>query len=156
MKFAWLILVLSFAQDQVPYKPKDQFEISLDFKFKPRPANAMSTTVIEYEKRTQDPNVSHLVLPYLYLNVKVLKLEEQEQRVRIENNKGVTVLAKKAETGMEAKLDLGFTDDIKDRVSSHEYVVSFLTKDRKYLSKIVINFDEDGTYTVNGEKRGKL
>lgn len=155
MKLAWLFLSLFFIQDQVPFKPKEQFEINLDFKFKPRPGNQMSSTVITMEKRA-DQNTSGLMLPYLYLNVKVLKLDELEQRVRIEDNHGATLMAKKAEAGMEAKLDLGFTDDIKDRVSSHEFIVSFLSKDRQHLSRIVIFFDEDGTYIVNGEKRGKL
>lgn len=154
MKFAWLIIGLLFAQDQVPFKAKDHFEISLDFKFKPRPPAAGNSTVVQTDKRFA--STSHLVLPYLYLKVKVLKLETQEHRVRIENNHGVTLLSKKAEAGMETTLDMGFTDDIKDRVSSHEYVVSFLTKDRQRLSRIVITFDEDGTYIVNGEKRGKL
>jgi hypothetical protein len=156
MKFAWLIFSLLCLQDQVPFKPKDQFEINLDFKFKPRPNNALSSTVIDLEKPDTRGNSSNLMLPYLYLNVKVLKLDEFEQRVRVETNRGTTVLARKAEPGMEAKLDLGFTDDIKDRVSSHEYIVSFLSKDRRHLSRIVIFFDEDGTYLVNGEKRGKL
>jgi hypothetical protein len=157
MKFAWLLLSFFCVQDQVPFKPKDQFEIKLDFKFKQRPQNPISSTLVDMDgDARKHPSTSDLLLPYLYLNVVVLKLDDLEQKVRVADNKGITMLNKKAESGMIAKLDLGFTDDIKDRVSSHEFVVSFLTKDKKHLSRIVIFFDEDGTYIVNGEKRGKL
>ena len=54
------------------------------------------------------------------------------------------------------KLDLGFTDDIKDRVGAYEYTVFFLNEDKDQVSKIVIYFEKDGTYLVNGETRGKI
>ncbi len=57
---------------------------------------------------------------------------------------------------MKVKLDLGYTDDIKDRVSAYEYVAYFLSDDKKPLSRVVLFFDKDGTYYVNGEKRGRL
>jgi hypothetical protein len=149
MKAALFLLCLLSLQQEIPFKPKDQFEISLDFKFKTRYVNP---SVYEYETSTN----SSALLPYLYLNVNVLKLGEGEIRVRIENNRGDLVFNKKAEAGMIANLDLGYTDDIKDRVSAHQYEVNFISKDKKRLSRIVIAFEKDGTYLVNGEKRGKL
>jgi hypothetical protein len=149
MKLLLLFLSVFLLQDQVPFKPNNQFEINLDFKFKQRP---YTTQTPGFESHT----TSSTPLPYLYLNVKVLKLEAEELRLRIENNKGSSLYSKKAEEGMVAKLDLGFTDDIKDRVNSHEYIVYFLSKERKAMSRIVIHFDEDGTYHVNKELRGKL
>lgn len=155
MKLAWLLLSFLLVQEPVPFKPKDHFEIALDFKFRQRPSRdgnlvKLSETVADLEKNNSS------LLPYLYINVKVLKLHEEEVKVRVENNKGENLLTRKAEEGMSAKLDLGFTDDIKDRVSSHEYIVYFLTKEKKRLSRIVISFDEDGTYKVNEERRGRL
>jgi len=51
---------------------------------------------------------------------------------------------------------MGYTDDIKGRVTEHEYTVYFLSKDKKPVSRIVIYFQEDGTFLVNGEKRGRV
>jgi len=155
MKLAWLLFSLILVQEQVPFKPKEQFEIDLDFKFKQRPPRdsnivRLNETNADYEKNSAS------LLPYLYLNVKVLKLHEEEVKLRVENSKGENLWSRKAEVGMSAKLDLGFTDDIKDRVASHEYIVYFMTKEKKRLSRIVIFFDKDGTYLVNEERRGKL
>jgi hypothetical protein len=57
---------------------------------------------------------------------------------------------------MLIKLDMGFTDDIKDQVAANQYIILFLSKDKTPLSKIEILFQRDGTYLVNGEKRGKV
>jgi hypothetical protein len=152
MKLLWIIVALFLVQDQVPFKPKEQFEIDLDFKFKQRPPASSTSNVLNADQVAK-PSA---LLPYLYLNVKVLHLQDTELRVRVENVHGNNILSRKAEVGMTTKLDLGFTDDIKDRVSSHEYVFYFLDKDRKPTSRILIHFDEDGTYLVNTEKRGKL
>ena len=150
MKLLLLFLSVFLFQDQIPFKPNSQFEINLDFKFKPRP---YVEKTVEFEAHRTS---SSAPLPYLYLNIKVLKLDVEELRWRIENNKGTSLYSKKAEEGMVARLDLGFTDDIKDRVSSHEYIVYFVGKDKKLMSRILIHFDEDGTYHVNQERRGKL
>ena len=86
----------------------------------------------------------------------VLKPAPEEVRIRVIENGSKTVFNKKFDMNTVLKLDMGYTDDIKDRVSAYEYTVYYLTADKKPLSKIVIQFDEDGTYFVNGEKRGKI
>jgi hypothetical protein len=53
-------------------------------------------------------------------------------------------------------LVIGYTDDVKDRVTPHEYILTFLSEDKTPLSRIVIFIDEDGTFAVNGEKRGRF
>lgn len=150
MKIALFLFYLLVLQEEVPYKPSDQFAINLDFQFKTR---YVSPSVVEL-----DPNTTTTggVLPYLFLNINVLKLSDDEVKVKIENNRGQLVFSRKAAEGMVAKLDLGFTDDIKDRVTAHEYQVYFVSKERVVRSRILIAFDKDGTYLVNGEKRGKL
>jgi hypothetical protein len=155
MKLVWLLFSVFLVQEQVPFKPKDQFEIDLDFKFRQRPPRESNVVLLDEASADLGRNGASL-LPYLYLNVKVLKLQEEEIKLRVENGKGENLWNRKAEIGVSARLDLGFTDDIKDRVSSHEYVLYFLTKDKKRISRIVIFFDKDGTYFVNDERRGKL
>jgi hypothetical protein len=150
MKVVIFLLCLLSLQQEIPFKPKDQFEVQLDFKFKTRYVNS---SLIELEK---SPTTTGAMLPYLTLNINVLKLNAGEIRVRIEDNRGQLIYNKKAAEGMVANIDLGYTDDIKDGISAHQYQVNFIDKEKKCLSRILIDFEKDGTYLVNGEKRGKL
>ena len=90
------------------------------------------------------------------LNVKVLKPAPEEVRIRVVENGTRIALNKKFDMNTVLILDIGYTDDIKDRVKAYEYTVYYLTADKKPVSKVVIYFDEDGTYFVNNEKRGKI
>ena len=158
MKSLILIIfgLLSFQED-LPYKPFDEFELKLDFEFKDRGAGRdpnkieMNQTLKEREKTRGSG-----LLPYLYLNLKVLKQAPNEVRVKVIENRSKSVFNKKFDASTVLKLDLGFTDDIKDRVGAYEYTVIFLDEDKEHVSKIVIYFEKDGTYMVNGEKRGKI
>lgn len=152
-----IIFGLFSFQEEPPYKPSEEFEIKLNFEFKDRGAGRdpnkieMDQTLREYEKKRASG-----LLPYLYLNLKVLKQAPNEVRVKILENSSKNVLNKKFDPSTVLKLDLGFTDDIKDRVGAYEYIVYFLNDDKQSVSKIVIYFEKDGTYLVNGEKRGKI
>jgi hypothetical protein len=53
-------------------------------------------------------------------------------------------------------LDMGFTDDMIDRVHAHEYTLTFIDANKLPVNRIVINVAEDGSFFVNGEKRGKF
>jgi len=156
-----LILVifglLSFQEDP-PYKPTDEFNLKLNFEFKDRGAGRdpnkieMNQTLKEREKTRASG-----LLPYLYINLQVLKQNPNEVRVKIiENNSKNVFNNKKFDTTTIMKLDMGFTDDIKDRVGAYEYIVYFLNEEKDPVSKIVIYFEQDGTYLVNGVNRGKL
>ena len=54
------------------------------------------------------------------------------------------------------ELDLGFTVDMIDRVKPHQYTLTFTDAEKQPVNCIVINVDEDGSFFVNGEKRGRL
>jgi hypothetical protein len=96
------------------------------------------------------------MLPYLDIKLRLVKLQPEEVRLRIVNNKGESVFGRKIKEGDVAPINMGFTDDIKDRVSAHEYTATFLTADRRETSRIVITVNKDGTFLVNNEKRGKF
>ena len=144
---------LLLQHDQIPFKSNDEFELKLQLEFRKRPMQDINT--IELEKRSV-PSTGGMPAPYLHINLRVLKVVPEEVRVKVTKNPNETLLTKKFDPNVVIKLDLGFTDDIKDRVSAHQYVVTYLSKERTPLSKIEIFFEKDGTYLVNGEKRGKL
>ncbi|MEJ7645575.1 MAG: hypothetical protein WKF87_13355 [Chryseolinea sp.] len=156
MNLLLFCLALLLAQDEIPFKANEDFEVKLNFEFKertrPDPSRVeLGQTAKEYER-------SHASgpLPYLYLNLRVLKQYPEEIRMRVVKNGEKIVLNKKFDLSTVVKLDLGFTDDIKDRVSAYEYTILFLKENKQPVSKVVVYFHEDGTYLVNGQVRGKL
>ena len=154
------LILLSFfvlQEQEPPYKPSEEFELKLDFEFKDRGAGRnpnkidMDLTLKEYEKTRASG-----LLPYLYLSFKVLKQQENEFRLRVIENKTKNILNKKVDSSTVIKLELGFTDDIKDRVGPYEYTIVFLNDDKDPVSRVTIFFEKDGTYFVNGQLRGKI
>jgi hypothetical protein len=146
------ILSLFLFQDQTRYKSNDEFELKLDLQFKKRPGPDMNK--VDLERRTLP--TAGMNAPYLYLDLRVLKPIAEEFRVKVLKNGRETLMSRKFDPDLVIKLDLGFTDDIKDQVTPHHYLVTFFSKDKEPLSRIEIVFEEDGTYIVNGEKRGKI
>jgi hypothetical protein len=147
-----LLLFPLFVQDNVPFKPNEEFELKMDYQFKQRVASDQK--VIDFsEQRAKSSGP----LPYLVLGLRIIKINAGEDRIRVSGNKESPVITKKLKSDVVLKLDLGFTDDMKDRVTAHEYTVLLLSDANKEpVSKIIIHIAEDGTFLVNGEKRGKL
>jgi hypothetical protein len=156
MKFLSLCFISLLLLQDLPYKPKDEFEIKLNYQFKQRPQSNTSAVYLDETQREKERRTSSDLLPYLILNVKMLKLSEEEVRIKVANNLNSRVINKKISQDMVLPLDVGFTTDMKDRVSPHEYTLTFLSPKKARLSKIVIFVEEDGTFLVNGEKRGKF
>ena len=155
MNHLLLILALFTVQD-VPLKPSEEFDIKLDYNFRSRPAADYNTVVLGETPRGYKQRTSEGVLPYLILHVRPLKLPLEKMRVRVSNNRDDKALQRKVAVNTDIELDLGFTDDMKDRVTPHEYVLTFLDEEKAPVDKIVINIAEDGSFFVNGERRGKF
>ena len=153
-----LFAALFFAAilQDVRYKPSDEFDVKLQYEFRQRLIHDNSTVYPSDGTGAGGRKTSSTMLPYLDIKLTMLKLQPQEVRLRIVNNKGESVYGRKVKQGDVAPINMGFTDDVKDRVSAHEYTACFLTADRKEISRIVITIKEDGTFLVNNEKRGKF
>jgi hypothetical protein len=156
MKFCLFTALIFAAMLQgVPYKPNDEFDIKLQYEFRQRVMNEGST-IHPDGSGASVRKTSSSMLPHLEIRLKPVKLQPEEVRLRIVDNRGTTVFSRKVKEGDVALINMGFTDDVKDRVSAHEYTASFLNADRKEMSRIVITVHEDGTFLVNNEKRGKF
>lgn len=134
----------------VPYKATDEFEVKLKFEFRTKTTESNRVNLDPSLNKTSGP------LPYLKATIVILKLTSGEYKARVEDVHGKLIASKKVEVNTELKFDLGFIDDLKDKTSSHEFIVNLIDVDKKSISRIVISFDEEGTYYVNGEKRGKV
>jgi len=157
MNVLLFVLASVVYQDTIPFKPSEEFEIKLDFKFKDRPrADPNKVELDQSRKEFERSHSSGGQLPYLYLDFRVLKQQPREVRLRVLQNNNKVVHNKKVDINQVVKLELGFTDDIKDHVGPYEYVILLVDDDKNPISKVVIYFKTDGTYLVNGQMRGKI
>jgi hypothetical protein len=156
MKYPTLLLISFFAMQELPLKPKEEFDVKLDYQFRNRPAQDINSVHYDETRKEHERRVSTAPLPYLTLNVRILKLSGEETKVKVTNNLTTRAFSRKVEEGTVFPLVVGFTDDVKDRVSAHNYVITFLSPKKTETSKIEILIEEDGTFLVNGEKRGKF
>lgn len=155
MKFFSLLVVLigfAAAEQDIPYKPKEEFDIGVDLKFKQRPADDPNTVHLGDQPRKS----TGALLPYLNLKITFLKLNPEEVRYRVENNLERRIVERKIQKTPMIILDAGFTDDIKAKLRPSEYVITLASNDKADKSKILIQIEKDGTFLVNGEKRGKF
>ncbi len=159
MNISIVLVLLSvwFQGTAIPYKPFDEFEIQVDFNFKQR--NAPNNNTVEMvetrEDRIRSQN-STALRPYLILNLKLLKLSEEEVRAKATDNLGHIVFSKKVKVDDLLKIDMGFIDDVKGKITAHDMVILFSSKDRKDISQIHLHIKENGTFVVNDEIRGKF
>ena len=143
------ICILLF-QDNAPYKPSDEFELKMDYELRTRPLPDHYSVDYEEKKEPIGP------LPYLGLRLKILTAQPGEERVKIVSNLRDTVLSKKIKKDTDYSWELGFTADMKERITAHEYTIFFQSSDKQTISRIVIHVAEDGTFRVNDENRGRL
>ena len=149
-------LVIIFIQSELPLKPKEEFEVKLSYEFKQRITGGENTYDFSNGSAERRDATASGPLPYLSVNVRLIKLPNQEVKMRGVNSKNDTFLNKKITEGEIVKFDLGFTDDLKDRVSSHEYNLLFLSKSKVEINRINFLIEENGTFKINGEVKGKF
>jgi hypothetical protein len=147
----YFLFVVFISQETIPYKPNDEFELKMDYAFRQRTID--HTKAVDFSEK---PSRNTGPLPYLELDLRLLVLNANEERILINNNKGKVILNKKLKNDLLIKMDLGYTDDMKDRVTAYEYKILLLDADKLPASQILIHVAEDGTFLVNGEVRGKL
>jgi hypothetical protein len=152
-----LLFVVLCVQDTIPLKPQDDFRIVFELSFKKRGDETNVNLVrLNETERERDRRLDHSPLPFLKATLELQKLQPEEVRLRIEQQSGATINKRKIEVGTKQEVFAGFTDDLKADVEQHYYTIYFLTKDGVAVSKIVIEFDEEGFYSVNGQRKGKI
>ena len=151
-----IFIIALFNYQDIPFKPSEEFEIKLDYQFKQRPFTDHNTVNLSESQKEHNRKASTGVLPYLVLNVKLLKLPGDKSRMRITTNRNDRPILKKVSLNTVISLDLGFTVDMIDRVKAHEYTLTIFDDDKNPIDRILISVGEDGSFFVNGELRGKF
>lgn len=156
MLFVAALYLLCWFQDEVPYKPDDEFAVKFAFTFNKRgEANKTDLVLSQVATSTYD-RPDNSPLPFMETTLEILKKSDQEYKIKVIRDNDQQVAKKKITAGMTVSIFSGFVDDIKDQIAGYNHVIYFLDKDGNPLSRVVVEFDEDGFYSVNGKKRGKL
>jgi hypothetical protein len=150
----FLLIFIYSHQGVVPLKPANEYEVIIDFKFQDRPPG--DPYKAKFDLSEEEKKKTAGLLPYLKLQIKLLQLGREEVKVKVINSNGNLVHNRKASLETAIKLDLGFIDDIKDRVLPHEFTVLFYSDSKSPVSQIRLIVLEDGTFLVNDEKKGKF
>lgn len=155
MRIAFIIILIGFLQD-VPNKPSEDFQIDIDYKFKARTQDRNTVHVSESQSEQDRRALGTTPLPFLTINLIIKNLGENEIRVRAMNNEKLVLFSRKAELNEKYPMEIGFMDDIKDGLTPREFNIQFLTDKRKEVSRIHMIIQDDGTFLVNNEVRGKF
>jgi hypothetical protein len=153
MAVFYLFIALLIVQDQVPLKPLREFEIISNYELKKKPTPEHARIV--FEQPEEKKSTSTDMLPFLSIKLKVKKWTEGVTQVKVADNLGKVHLKKKPNDDGIFEFDLGYVDDIKDKVAPGIFFITF-HKEKKIVEQITVTVAEDGTFLVNGEKRGKF
>jgi hypothetical protein len=148
-----LYLVPFWPQANPPLKPISQFDIITNYQLKKKPTSDNPTIVYEHEEERKETGTD--LLPYLIIQLKVKRWNPDVDRIRVVDGTNKMYLKKKANDSGVYDLDLGYIDDIKDGITSGNFVIHFLNK-KKVIEIITFSIDREGSFFVNGEKRGRF
>lgn len=149
--FAFILILI---QDQVPAKPNREFEVSTKYELKKKPIAEDIKIVFETpEERNKESGTD--MLPYLIINLKIKKWNPDVTQIKVTDSQGKVHLKKKVTDESIYSWDMGYVDDMKDKVTPGKFVVQFMAE-KKPVEQIIIQVEEDGTFLVNDEKRGKF
>ncbi|UII31334.1 hypothetical protein LVD17_23870 [Fulvivirga ulvae] len=139
------------AQDIVPFRSDSTYNFELDYNFKTKPAPPHGEiSYTEYYDKSSD------MLPYVSIKISLLGLSENDFRVKVVNNQGNQVYSRKMKLPMEFDVELGFAEDLKEKLVPHLYYVYFFDKERNLHSRITIEVTETGDFLLNDKIYGKL
>lgn len=156
MLFVTALYLAVFLQEDVQFKSDDEFAIKFSFSFSKRGEGNRDDFVRAQVASSAYDRPDNSPLPFMEATLEILKKTDEEVKVRIVRDHDMQIAKKKITAGMTLSVFSGFVDDIKDQVAGYNHTVFFLDKDGNALSRVVIEFDEEGFYYVNGKKRGKL
>jgi hypothetical protein len=148
-----LLLLFLFWQESTPLKPFKEFELKTNYELKKKPP--VDQTKIVFEQPEEKRSNSTDLLPFLSIELKVKKWASDVMQIKVIDALGKTILKRKPNDDGTYQFDLGFVDDFKDKIAQGKFYVIFL-KDKKIVEQIAIVVEEDGTFLVNGERRGKF
>lgn len=146
-------VLLLLLQVTAPLKANREFEVTTQYELRKKPTADNPRIVFDAPESKRESGTD--MLPYLVINLKVKKWHPEVEQIRVVDDQNKVFLKKKVNDDGHYTWDMGYVDDMKDNVTSGNFTVQFLAG-RKIQEAITIQVEEDGTFLVNGDKRGKF
>jgi hypothetical protein len=153
IQLIYIIAGFFWFQQDPPLKPTSQFDIITNYQLKTKPTSDNPKIVFEREVETKETGTD--LLPYLAIQIKVKYWKPDVEQIKVVDGLNKTHLKKKVNDSGVYDLDLGYVDDMKDGVTSGTFNINFMER-KKIIETITLTVEPDGTFKVNGEKRGKF
>jgi hypothetical protein len=142
-----LIFLITLKAQEVPFKLKEEYETKIEVVFKAREVRSPNSVNLEGEQFSKG------LISFLYIHFKIL-VSNGEKRIRIIHGRKDKI--RKIEVNENIDLEMGFIEDLKSKESSGMVTLILLTEKKEPVSKVILSIEEDGTFLVNGVKRGKF
>ena len=139
-------------QQAIPYRQESTYEIKLDYDFKNKTVD--DRDVVRLSERLQKEKQG--LLPYLIINFTFLEIGPNDYRIKVTDNSKSVAFSKKIKPDQVYKIDMGFTDDMKDGVTPNQYNIHFMNREKVVQSRVVLEVLEDGTFLINEKVHGRL
>lgn len=139
------------AQNEIPYRVDSTFKFELDYNFKRKPPPPSDKVTL-----VDVPHTSNEVLPYVIVKFTVAEPLKNDHRVKVIDNYGRSVLNRKIRDDLKFDIDMGFAEDLKDRIVPHQYNIFFINQEKNTHSRITLEVTEEGDLLLNSELYGKL
>src|SRR5690349_15639877 len=110
-----LLMVLWWIQSEPPLKPIAQFEVITNYDLRKKPET--DNTKIVFERSEEDKRSNVDLLPFISVTLKVKRWNPDVTHVKVVDQFGKQYLKKKVSDEGIYNFDMGFTDDMKDKVT---------------------------------------
>ncbi len=154
MKFLALFFSFLPFQEEIPYKPSDEFQVKVDLKFKEKSSGYNPNSFTTSGERLDKPKVG--LRAFLSVNVAQLKVQADESKIMAVDSQGKILTKKKVSPALELNFQMGFVEDLKSNAVASEITIYFLSPDKKELRKIVFGVLPNGVFQVNGQWHGQF
>ncbi|MBS1488436.1 MAG: hypothetical protein JST43_12685 [Bacteroidetes bacterium] len=151
VKSFFILLTCFLLQDEIPFKPADEFQVDINLRFKEKPSQYGSNT---YNTSGERMDNSKGQQSFLSVKISSLKIREDEIRISVIRPDKREIFKKKTEGLSEFNFDMGFVADLKSE--GGEFVILFISPDKKKIRKIVLSITPTGIFSVNGKWHGQF
>ncbi len=136
---------------EVPYLPLESFQYELDYSFKTKPPP-------DVDYAYQDKVTVYKATPLPYVKMKFLVNEKLQKfyRVKVIDNNNKNIDNKKLKGQESFEVDMGYAVDIKDRISSYQFLILLFDEDKAPANKILVEFSEEGDMFINEKLVGRI
>jgi hypothetical protein len=149
--FKTFLVAFALMQD-IPLKPSNEFQVTVDIQFKSRPASEVT-----YDANGNKFENNTGLLTFLAVNLSSIVTSNGEARFKAIDGSGKILGSKKIAPNVSYHFDMGFVADLKKQENnSNRITVYFLNDKRVEISKVEMEVTKDGDFLVNGEKRGQF